>query len=191
MVIHVWKVVTIVVRDRNKKTMYSNQRLWHSQMFSKIHIPLAHVFPSLQNFFLFVYDSTEGFHFSHLSSSSTSIIFLGWVVFLVVSALSGLVVCFGKDYISALGDSGMRRDCPGVVFQAWNNYNEVGEEAPKMGSLTGPVRSSLSLSPSKNQNMACEQHYVSSNPWRNKLKKKCMVGRVIWCGLGRSCFGWL
>ncbi|KAM3284872.1 hypothetical protein P3S67_023671 [Capsicum chacoense] len=38
------------------------------------------------------------------------------------------------QYISAVGDSGMRRDGLRVAIEAWNQCNEVGEEAPKMGS---------------------------------------------------------
>ncbi|XP_049371825.1 uncharacterized protein LOC125836664 [Solanum verrucosum] len=42
---------------------------------------------------------------------------------------------YGNDeYISAVGDSGMRRDGLRVAIEAWNQCNEVGEEAPKMGS---------------------------------------------------------
>ncbi|KAK9147147.1 hypothetical protein Sjap_007050 [Stephania japonica] len=36
--------------------------------------------------------------------------------------------------ISALGDPGMRRDGLRVAFEAWNFCNEVGKEAPLMGS---------------------------------------------------------
>lgn len=40
----------------------------------------------------------------------------------------------GEQYISAVGDPGMRRDGLRVAFEAWNFCNEVGEEAPGMGS---------------------------------------------------------
>ncbi|BFG23774.1 hypothetical protein CerSpe_100480 [Prunus speciosa] len=40
----------------------------------------------------------------------------------------------GKDYISAVGDPGMRRDELRVALEAWNFCNEVGAEAPGMGS---------------------------------------------------------
>ncbi|KAK7827219.1 uncharacterized protein LOC112005058 [Quercus suber] len=39
-----------------------------------------------------------------------------------------------EQYISAVGDPGMRRDGLRVAFEAWNFCNEVGEEAPGMGS---------------------------------------------------------
>lgn len=39
-----------------------------------------------------------------------------------------------KDYVSAVGDPGMRRDGLRVALEAWNFCNEVGEEAPGMGS---------------------------------------------------------
>ncbi|XP_058221414.1 uncharacterized protein LOC131331469 [Rhododendron vialii] len=37
-------------------------------------------------------------------------------------------------YTSAIGDPGMRRDSLRVAIEAWNQCNEVGEEAPNMGS---------------------------------------------------------
>ncbi|XP_058082018.1 uncharacterized protein LOC131230216 [Magnolia sinica] len=39
-----------------------------------------------------------------------------------------------QEYISAVGDPGMRRDGLRVAFEAWNFCNEVGSEAPGMGS---------------------------------------------------------
>ncbi|XP_027342962.1 uncharacterized protein LOC113855520 [Abrus precatorius] len=39
-----------------------------------------------------------------------------------------------EDYISAIGDSGMRRDGLRVAIESWNQCNEVGKEAPNMGS---------------------------------------------------------
>lgn len=50
---------------------------------------------------------------------------------IVLSVVSGVR---GKDYISAVGDPGMRRDGLRLGFEAWNFCNEVGEEAPGMGS---------------------------------------------------------
>ncbi|GJM94971.1 hypothetical protein PR202_ga11659 [Eleusine coracana subsp. coracana] len=43
----------------------------------------------------------------------------------------------GGSYISAIGDPGMRRDGLRVAWEAWNFCNEVGEEAPGMGSPRG------------------------------------------------------
>lgn len=40
----------------------------------------------------------------------------------------------GRDYISAIGDPGMRRDGLRVAIESWNQCNEVGKEAPNMGS---------------------------------------------------------
>lgn len=40
----------------------------------------------------------------------------------------------GAEYSSALGDPGMRRNGLRVGFEAWNFCNEVGQEAPGMGS---------------------------------------------------------
>ncbi|XP_042521227.1 uncharacterized protein LOC122094694 [Macadamia integrifolia] len=39
-----------------------------------------------------------------------------------------------QQYISALGDPGMQRDGLRVAFESWNFCNEVGKEAPGMGS---------------------------------------------------------
>lgn len=36
--------------------------------------------------------------------------------------------------VSAVGDPGMQRDGLRVAFEAWNFCNEVGQEAPYMGS---------------------------------------------------------
>ncbi|KAI3946851.1 hypothetical protein MKW98_003414 [Papaver atlanticum] len=54
--------------------------------------------------------------------------------FMVLTLVSE--TCFGSEqrYTSALGDPGMKRDGLRVAFEAWNFCNEVGEEAPEMGS---------------------------------------------------------
>ncbi|KAA8519608.1 hypothetical protein F0562_013947 [Nyssa sinensis] len=54
----------------------------------------------------------------------------------VVVSLSGVLsVSYEIDqYISAVGDPGMRRDGLRLAIEAWNQCNEVGEEAPNMGS---------------------------------------------------------
>jgi hypothetical protein len=54
-----------------------------------------------------------------------------WVTLVVISVVSG---ARGKQHISAVGDPGMERDELRVAFEAWNFCNEVGEEAPGMGS---------------------------------------------------------
>lgn len=38
------------------------------------------------------------------------------------------------EFISAIGDPGMRRDPLRLAIESWNQCNEVGEEAPNMGS---------------------------------------------------------
>ncbi|XVF79125.1 hypothetical protein PTKIN_Ptkin14bG0194500 [Pterospermum kingtungense] len=52
-----------------------------------------------------------------------------------------LVCCFGvhvmagtTDYVSAVGDPGMRRDNLRVAIESWNQCNEVGEEVSDIGS---------------------------------------------------------
>ncbi|KAG9142853.1 hypothetical protein Leryth_005591 [Lithospermum erythrorhizon] len=39
-----------------------------------------------------------------------------------------------KNCVSAVGDPGMRRDGLKVAIEGWNFCNEVGNEAPSMGS---------------------------------------------------------
>jgi hypothetical protein len=43
----------------------------------------------------------------------------------------------GGAYVSAIGDPGMQRDGLHVAWEAWNFCNEVGQEAPGMGSPRG------------------------------------------------------
>ncbi|KAL8522686.1 hypothetical protein ACS0TY_012864 [Phlomoides rotata] len=50
---------------------------------------------------------------------------------IITTAFSPRVIGGGA---SAVGDPGMRRDGLRVAFEAWNFCNEVGEEAPHMGS---------------------------------------------------------
>lgn len=38
------------------------------------------------------------------------------------------------EYVTAVGDPGMRRDALRLAIESWNQCNEVGEEAPRMGS---------------------------------------------------------
>jgi hypothetical protein len=40
----------------------------------------------------------------------------------------------GEDYVSAIGDPGMKRDELRVAIESSNQCNEVGEETPNMGS---------------------------------------------------------
>lgn len=54
--------------------------------------------------------------------------------------LASILVCQHLVYgdggrrTSVVGDPGMRRDGLRVAIEAWNQCNEVGEEAPNMGS---------------------------------------------------------
>ncbi|KAF5743845.1 hypothetical protein HS088_TW08G00433 [Tripterygium wilfordii] len=54
--------------------------------------------------------------------------------FLVSVLVLGISGARGEQYISAVGDPGMKRDGLRVGFEAWNFCNEVGVEAPGMGS---------------------------------------------------------
>lgn len=52
---------------------------------------------------------------------------------LILSVINLLLLVHG-DERSAVGDPGMKRDGLRVAFEAWNFCNEVGFEAPHMGS---------------------------------------------------------
>ncbi|KAH6759474.1 hypothetical protein C2S51_019709 [Perilla frutescens var. frutescens] len=56
------------------------------------------------------------------------------VVVVLVSLSSVVSLNFEDAYESAVGDSGMRRDGLRLAIESWNQCNEVGEEAPNMGS---------------------------------------------------------
>ncbi|XP_051133780.1 uncharacterized protein LOC127253306 [Andrographis paniculata] len=55
------------------------------------------------------------------------------VVVLILVTVLQLVSC-NNDYVSAVGDPGMARDGLRLAIESWNQCNEVGEEAPNMGS---------------------------------------------------------
>lgn len=55
-------------------------------------------------------------------------------VLILVSLSSVISLSFEDGDVSAVGDSGMRRDGLRVAIESWNQCNEVGEEAPNMGS---------------------------------------------------------
>lgn len=55
-----------------------------------------------------------------------------FVVFSLVVCFCGSVLSDNggeKEYVSAVGDPGMRRDNLRVAIESWNQCNEVGEEA--------------------------------------------------------------
>ncbi|KAG6420573.1 hypothetical protein SASPL_117107 [Salvia splendens] len=53
---------------------------------------------------------------------------------LILVSLTRVVLSLQGGEVSAVGDSGMRRDGLRVAIESWNQCNEVGEEAPNMGS---------------------------------------------------------
>lgn len=61
------------------------------------------------------------------------------LLILVISCCSAAqaIRTHGRGYVSAVGDPGMRRDGLRVAWEAWNFCNEVGREAPGMGSPRG------------------------------------------------------
>ncbi|KAG8385393.1 hypothetical protein BUALT_Bualt03G0038400 [Buddleja alternifolia] len=56
------------------------------------------------------------------------------LVVVLVSQSSVVSVSLSNEYVSAVGDSGMRRDALRLAIESWNQCNEVGEETPNMGS---------------------------------------------------------
>jgi hypothetical protein len=67
---------------------------------------------------------------------------LGFVLALPFCLAAPSITTHGSDggggsYVSAVGDPGMRRDGLHVAWEAWNFCNEVGQEAPGMGSPRG------------------------------------------------------
>ncbi|KAK1258806.1 hypothetical protein QJS04_geneDACA024846 [Acorus gramineus] len=56
------------------------------------------------------------------------------VVLAVVILFGSFTTSKGDGYVSAVGDPGMKRDGLRVALEAWNFCNEVGAEAPNMGS---------------------------------------------------------
>lgn len=52
----------------------------------------------------------------------------------LILAVINLLLLIHGDEESAVGDPGMKRDGLRVAFEAWNFCNEVGIEAPHMGS---------------------------------------------------------
>lgn len=55
-------------------------------------------------------------------------------IVLVSILLFECLVSADQGRTSAVGDPGMKRDSLRVAIEAWNQCNEVGEEAPNMGS---------------------------------------------------------
>ncbi|KAK4361237.1 hypothetical protein RND71_020189 [Anisodus tanguticus] len=73
----------------------------------------------------------------------------------------------GSEYISAVGDSGMRRDALRVAIESWNQCNEVGEEVPKMGSPRAADCFDIHKASSQQQNPYILEHKVTEED--NKL----------------------
>lgn len=53
---------------------------------------------------------------------------------LVAVSLGDYISTVSEAYLSALGDPGMKNPNVRVALEAWNFCNEVGVEAPNMGS---------------------------------------------------------
>ncbi|KAL9262755.1 hypothetical protein AKJ16_DCAP15316, partial [Drosera capensis] len=59
---------------------------------------------------------------------------LAQLLFVLLNVLGSVRISKGDEVVSAVGDPGMKRDGLRVAFEAWNFCNEVGNEAPGMGS---------------------------------------------------------
>ena len=70
---------------------------------------------------------------------------------LVFSFFCGLPTV--KSHVSAVGDPGMQRNGLRVAFEAWNFCNEVGQEAPHMGSPRAADCFDLSSKPNHTTNI--------------------------------------
>lgn len=57
-----------------------------------------------------------------------------WLIFQVVLVIFFARLSCSFEAKSAIGDPGMKRDNLRVAIEAWNQCNEVYEEAPNMGS---------------------------------------------------------
>lgn len=72
------------------------------------------------------------------SAAMYSLLLLIVILVLSGSSASQAVRSHGRGgYVSVVGDPGMRRDGLRVAWEAWNFCNEVGREAPGMGSPRG------------------------------------------------------
>ncbi|VVB08673.1 unnamed protein product [Arabis nemorensis] len=61
-------------------------------------------------------------------------IFLLLALLLLSERSLSVPICEAEKYVSALGDGGMRNRNTRIALEAWNFCNEVGSEAPTMGS---------------------------------------------------------
>lgn len=57
-----------------------------------------------------------------------------YCILVIILSLNKLVLGNDEWGMSAVGDPGMRRNGLRVAIEAWNQCNEVGFEAPHMGS---------------------------------------------------------
>ncbi|XP_074272391.1 uncharacterized protein LOC141596189 [Silene latifolia] len=59
-----------------------------------------------------------------------------FAILLVLSVCASMMLygSNGEEYVSAVGDPGMKRDGLRLGLESWNQCNEVGEETPHMGS---------------------------------------------------------
>lgn len=73
-----------------------------------------------------------------------------------------------SDYISAIGDPGMRRDSLRVAIEAWNQCNEVGQEAPAMGSPR--MADCFDVDNSSSPGVICIYLYINFFFYHNKDK---------------------
>ncbi|KAL0305587.1 UNVERIFIED_CONTAM: hypothetical protein Sradi_5976000 [Sesamum radiatum] len=106
--------------------------------------------------------------------------------------LSSVSISSGQDkYVSAVGDSEMRRDGLRLAIEAWNQCNEVGEEAPGMGSpRAADCFDIYKASPQQGQTNQCSLcnllPYILVHRVTEK-ENRLGVGNLLWgCRMRRS-----
>lgn len=97
--------------------------------FSFSNLTIFYLYTPILLFIINYYFKTLAMPLHLLHTISITITITITLVFFTISIASAA----GSD-TSAVGDGGMRRDGLRVAFEAWNFCNEVGTEAPGMGS---------------------------------------------------------
>jgi hypothetical protein len=133
--------------------------LHHGKVTSHYHIlllflytPFIHLTPknTNRNCAFFTHSRVKTIIFSSLHQmreySSTVLPLVCTVCVLFFHARGEGIKGTSGGYTSAVGDPGMRRDGLRLAWEAWNFCNEVGEEAPHMGSPRGADCFDLGLS---------------------------------------------
>ena len=91
--------------------------------------------PCSESLFISSHNSYSGLSLERMANTMRIAVEELFVVFFMANVLMFCVsFATGKQNMSAVGDPGMARDGLRVALEAWNFCNEVGSEAPGMGS---------------------------------------------------------